>query len=262
MKISLQLGLLALLFASCQEVIDIDLNTTAPQIVVEGAVTDAPGPYTVAITKTVNFDEANEYPAVTGAMVTISDGTMTDTLTEAGPGRYQTVRLLQGVPGRTYQLRVATTEGQIFAAASTMPAKVPFENLEQSSLSAPGTANVTVLVPIYRDPVGTGNYYRFVQWQNDTLLTDFNVRDDRNNDGIRISQPIFALSTELRKGDVVRVELQTIDRPTYKYFVALGGSGGAPNNESVPANPDNNFGGACLGYFSAHTVQQKALVIQ
>lgn len=262
MKNYLQIGLLALLFASCQEVVDIDLNTTDPQIVVEGIVTDAPGPYTVRITKTVNFDELNEYPAVSGAFVTLSDGSLTDTLTEATPGRYQTVRLLQGIPGRTYQLRIVTADGQTFAATSTMPAQVLFDSLEQSSISAPGQGPTTVVVPVYRDPVGTGNYYRFVQWKNDTLLTDINVRDDRNNDGLRVTQPIFSLSTELEPGDVLRLEFQTIDRPTYKYFIALGGSGGGPNNESVPGNPDNNFGGACLGYFSAHTVQQRVLVVE
>ena len=58
---------------SCQKVIDIDLNSAAPQIVIEGSISDQPGPYTVKITKTVNFSETNIFPAVSGAAVTVSD---------------------------------------------------------------------------------------------------------------------------------------------------------------------------------------------
>ena len=62
--------------------------------------------------------------------------------------------------------------------------------------------------------------------------------------------------------DTITVEMRNIDRTTYKYFLALDASNRNGPNASVPANPDNNFGGACLGYFSAHTVQRRTLIVQ
>ncbi len=259
-KIQCLVALCALSLASCTDVIDVDLNTTDPKFVIEGNVTDQVGRQVVTVRKTVNFDEPNNYPAVTGARVTISDGSSTDTLAETAPGRYETVNILQGEVGKTYFLRVEA-EGKVFEATSTMPQKVSFDSLYQSNLSVPGRAT-TVLVPVYRDPAGLGDHYRFVAWRNGGQLTDFNVRDDRNNDGLSMTQPIFLPSEDLETGDSMTVEMQTIDRTVYKYFVALGGSGGGPNNESVPANPDTNLSNGALGYFSAHTLQRRQMVIR
>ena len=58
---------------SCEEVIDLDLGDTPPQINIEGVVSTDPGPYTVKITQSVNYGEKNIFPPVSGALITISD---------------------------------------------------------------------------------------------------------------------------------------------------------------------------------------------
>lgn len=57
--------LASLLFASCEKEIDLDLNSSSPQIVIEGNISDAPGPYIVKLSKTVNYSELNNYLPVT-----------------------------------------------------------------------------------------------------------------------------------------------------------------------------------------------------
>jgi Domain of unknown function (DUF4249) len=259
-KFQILTALCALSLASCEEVIEIDLNTTDPKIVIEGRVTDQSEPFRITLHKTVNFDQPNDYPAVTGATVTISDGVQKFDLQEIAPGVYQTSTAQAGEPGRTYSLRVAA-EGQVFEAASTMFPPVAFDNLKQDKINFGGSQQTTV-VPIYTDPVGFGNYYRFVVFRNQERLEEITVRDDRNNDGLSISQPIFVQSVDLETGDSVSVEFQTIDKPIYKYFTALSASGGNGPNASVPGNADNNFSGGALGYFSACTVQKRQIVIQ
>src|SRR5579859_674649 len=100
----LKIALIALLFClltglACKKVIQVDLNNAAPQIVIEGEITNHPGPYQVKITKTVNFSATNVYPPVTGATVIIKDsGTgVMETLRESAPGVYIT-NILQGIP--------------------------------------------------------------------------------------------------------------------------------------------------------------------
>ena len=62
----------AVVLNSCSKVVNINLNDASPKIVIEGNITNAAGPYFVKITKTVNFSAANIFPAVSGAVVTIT----------------------------------------------------------------------------------------------------------------------------------------------------------------------------------------------
>ena len=60
---------------ACQQVVDLNLNNSSTQLVIEGSVNNAAGPYHVTITKSVNFYHDNSYPSVSGAMVIIIDST-------------------------------------------------------------------------------------------------------------------------------------------------------------------------------------------
>jgi len=92
----------AIVFFSCKKVINVNLNNANPNIVIEGIISDAPGPYQVKLTQTVNFSDPNVFPPVTGATVKITDNTLgvTDSLKEVVPGTYVTQKLLQGVRGK------------------------------------------------------------------------------------------------------------------------------------------------------------------
>jgi len=142
-----------------------------------------------------------------------------------------------------------------------MPGVVPFEDLKAIRLPF-GGSNSVVMTPIFTDPAGLGNNYQFIQSNNGKRQPYIFVVDDRNNDGSQISSLLLASDLETMEGDTVSVEMRTIDRATYKYFVALDASNGNGPNASVPANPDNNFGGTCLGYFAAYTVQRRSLVVE
>ena len=64
--------LVTLIFITgCTEVIDIDLNETDPALVVEGLITDRPGPYTVKLALTTSYFES-ETPPTVDAFVTIT----------------------------------------------------------------------------------------------------------------------------------------------------------------------------------------------
>jgi hypothetical protein len=108
------------LFPACKKVIDVDLNSAAPHIVIEGTMSDQPGPYFVKLSKTVNFSDANTFPTVSGALVKITDniGT-TEILTETNPGTYSTSSALIGIVGRTYTLTV-NSEGKEYSASSAI----------------------------------------------------------------------------------------------------------------------------------------------
>src|SRR5687767_5537216 len=100
-------------FASCEKVIDADLKDAASVIVIEGIVTNRIDSQIVKIHRSVPFGESNEFPGITGAIVTILDNSSGRliTLRERRPGYYM-ARNFTGRSGVTYSLRVEA-EGKV-----------------------------------------------------------------------------------------------------------------------------------------------------
>jgi hypothetical protein len=267
-KATVATGLLVSLIAltSCQDEIEIDLNSSNPKVVIEGAITNLNEPNTIKITKTVNFSDPNTYPAVRGAKVTINDNLgNSEQLTETAAGVYQT-KPIKGVSGRTYTLTVVA-EGSTFTAQSTMPTQVKLDSLRimPSTFAPPGGGtndNYTVF-PQFRDPAGVVNSYRFIQSSDKAKDNSILVSNDNIGDGQPYSRPIFSQGFELKKGDKYALEMQCIDKPIYEYFYTLASiSGGGPGGGTTPTNPPSNISGGALGYFSAHTVQRVNVVVK
>jgi hypothetical protein len=247
----------AILMSSCEKVIDVDLNEKDPKIVIEGKINDEPGPYYVRLSSTVNFDETNTFPGLDNALVIVTDNfSLQDTLTSVGNGYYRTTNL-SGTTGHTYSLYVRMTDGKEFTASSRMPEKVALDTVVVDSLEFFGQKAV-IFTPVYSDPVPEGNRYRFILTHNVELLDDIILFDDRWNNGLTNTRPIFA-DAEFESGDSVFIEMQDIDMGVFDYFnsLALMNDG----QSASPANPLSNIQGGALGYFSAHTVQRRTVII-
>ena len=258
-----------LVLSSCRKVIEIDLNTSNPQYVIEGEMTSENRPSQVKITKTANFSDSNNFPAVTGAIVTISDdANNSETLTETKSGVYETKKLV-GTPGRTYMLTVKH-DGKTFTSVSKMPTLIPLidignipDNFGGGGPGGTDTAQVFRAVPLFQDIVNVKNYYRFIQKVNKKVDKSFLVRDDELSDGKISVQPLFTFGSTIYRGDTLKIALQSIDKQVYDYFFSLNASSGnGPGGGATPANPVNNIIGGALGYFSAHSVSEKTIIVK
>ncbi len=237
--------------SACKKIIQVDLNNAPSQLVIEGLVTNA-NTTKVSLTKSVKFSADNAFPAVSGAVVLITDNLgKTYTLTETTPGNY-TNSSLTGIPGRTYNLSI-TTAGIHYSASSTMPPEVNFDTLFTEKISFVGK-QITILHPKYTDPVDFGNYYQFIETINHTINKKIFVWDDRLNVGGISTRPLIETDSTINSGDTLQVEMRCIDKNIFRYFTALMDF---QNNSATPANPDSNISGGCLGYFSAYTSQSK-----
>jgi hypothetical protein len=248
--------LLFISLQSCQKVITVDLNSSAPRYVVEANISNNPGPYTIKITKSVNFDQDNNFPGVRNAQVYIKDVTanVTDTLSELTPGNYQT-HALSGIPGHSYSLTIKT-DGNTFTATSVMPQVVSLDSLytQKSQFS-----DRLQIVPVYQDPVGTGNYYHLVETVRDTVADNIFLHNDELMDGNTVNQPLFG-GREIKSGFTVKVALQCIDHGVFTFYSTLQETMG--QNSATPANPQSNISGGALGYFSAYTETEKVMIVQ
>lgn len=249
------------LLCSCQKVIDIDVKNQAPTVMIEGFVTDDSSALaTVKITKTLNFSETGDFPTVAGAEVTIKDNAGNSyTLTETSPGIYQNASLV-GVSGRTYYLTI-NAEGKTYTANSTLPQKVNLDAIKIDEGFGPGPPGAMAATPLYTDPAGKGNSYRFKLRKNQVESKSILLLDDQIIDGGQNTRSLTDQEIDFKSGDTAVVTMMCIDKPVQLYFYSLSQNGNGPDASATPANPVSNITGATLGYFSAHTIQIKTAIV-
>ena len=108
--------LLILATSACVQPIEFETRASGAQFVVEGMITDHPGPYTVYVSESLPLGErfTGRVP-VTDALVTLfDDQDNTETLVEKSPGEYESKGDIQGQAGHSYYLRIVTTDQRIF----------------------------------------------------------------------------------------------------------------------------------------------------
>lgn len=257
-KISVPIIALVLFFTSCTKEVNMKLKSADPQLVIEGNITNEPGPYTVQIRKSVNFSNPNTFPAVSGAVVVIADNSgVTDTLKEKVPGIYQTAALV-GIPGRTYTLKVLV-EGKSINAVSTMPQPVRLDTISFDLFTSKGNSGGPEYstLPVFTDPANAVNNYRFIQTINGKPDKTYFALNDNTFNGLKNVQQLFNPDNEIKIGDTVALEFRCTDKSAYDYFFTLSQfSSDGPYN-TAPTNPPTNLkGDFAYGLFSAHTVQR------
>jgi hypothetical protein len=254
--------LILILLCSCQKVVNLNLTSTPPQLVIEGNITDTPGPDTVKIMRSVNFYADNNFPGVTGATVTISDNTgAKETLKEITPGVYIT-STLKGTPGNSYSMQ-AIVNDTTYAATSTMPQPI---ELDSVTFLISSTFQKDKITPVanFQDPAGVDNYYRFQEHINGALYTkDFFVFSDRLSDGRYVNLNLRSDTINMYRGDLLQVDLFSVDKNDYNYFFELNQSTGTGTfgGNASPANPATNISNGAYGYFSAHTVRSRTVLV-
>ena len=119
MKLVINILLLAVMFASCDEPIRLDLKQTPPKIVIEGMVTDKPGLQRVKVSRSSDFYSSGQTPRIADALVQVFDdaGEEFDFVHNPGNhpdslGIYVPQSDFAAQIGRTYTLRVSV-DGEV-----------------------------------------------------------------------------------------------------------------------------------------------------
>lgn len=113
MKIRGIIILLILLISGCKEEFPLNFNTSEKILVVEGGITNIPGPYSIRLSTTLPVNQPLRVP-YKNCIVTVSDNKgQSEILTETEPGVYKTSENgIQGEIGNEYSLSVKTPEGK------------------------------------------------------------------------------------------------------------------------------------------------------
>lgn len=256
--------LLLITFTSCTKVIDIDLNSTNPQIVIEGEVSDQSETYWVRISRTGKYIGHEATPKVSGAVVTITDNNQTYTLLENPntPGLYETNAFV-GQPGTTYFLKVVA-EGQEYASQSTMPSELLDYDLRQTAyFTGDASKDPGYYLKLFTtEPRNEDNYYQWRFVINDTVYNKAGDITVASDEWIQGQIDGFQASYAFRVEDKIKFSMLAITKETYEFYSALRGllfnDGGMFN--PPPANPKGNINGA-IGLFSVYSIKNKEITI-
>lgn len=249
------------LFISCEKEIVLDLEPTESKLVIEGIITNDSNIQTIKITKSIDFYEPSNYPAVSGAIVRVTEnGNSPITFTEVSPGIYQATNFT-GIPGRSYSLSVRI-DNQDYFANSTMPQIVPFTAItfEENAFNPPGEETNYVVTPQFVDPSNVENFYRFNLIVNNIkdkgffTLNDDLINGEENSFGLRSTDE----DNTIKLGSTATIEMFCIDENVYNYFYVLEQNS---DSQNTPNNPQTNISRNVLGYFSAQNKQVRTVTI-
>jgi Domain of unknown function (DUF4249) len=123
MKKALLLFTMALIWGSCIDRIDFSSPDITSQLVVDGMITDEPGPYTIKLSRTQEPYDITSIKKVSAKTVSIFDNIgNTEVLKEIRLGEYQTnPNGIRGVVGREYSVRIETFDNKIY---ESIPEKI------------------------------------------------------------------------------------------------------------------------------------------
>lgn len=247
----------AITFSACTEKIDLTLQDAEPVIMIEGNISDrTDAPAFVLVSQTTSYNVASYFHGLSGAIVTINDGTQTDTLTEVSisgvsAGVYSNTSLIAQA-GKVYTLTVQLN-GKSYQATSQTVILVELDSLSVDSLVT--IAGKPSALCNFNDPVGVTNYYKTELLINGELQPRVNISRDGLMDG-RPNQNLDISSCET--GDTIDVYLESIDENIFNYFFSLNNN--ASSNSPAPSNPVSNISGGCLGYFCAYTSSHQRMI--
>ena len=253
--------LVLLALSACEEVIDIDLNSSDPVLVADGAI-ETGETASIRLSYTSDYFDENTPVSETEAEVLLTSSSgAAEPLIHTGEG-YYTGNNIIGTVGDEYTLSLKvngnTFEGstRLFTPSSILDIKVleadmPGKSDDQYELEITFSNNVT-----------EENYYLIKYFVNGSVQEeDFSVlsHDYFANEEVVTYNPMRPLFDE---GDEVQVQLFSIDEGTYTYYSQLQDISGKGPGGSTPFNPQSNLGDNIMGYFRAWSMDSQTITIQ
>ena len=251
--------------ASCQKVINVDLNESNPTPVIEGNYTTEDSTVRVKLSLTSSYFNSETSNFINDATVNITDGSgLISNIPSTGNGMYELHNYIPNF-NTTYTLS-ASYNGITYSAQCDLSDTVSLGEITYEYNPGFFGSNPGYLVFLnFNDPINISNYYQVVLSLNGVELNALNetfTQDDILSDGNPISRPLFG-EDFFQIEDTVGMELRSIDQDIYYYlneaYIIVGSNSAG---SAAPANPTSNWDNNALGYFSAYGNSRKEIIIQ
>lgn len=199
-------------FLSCEEVVDIDLNTAESKLVIDATIKNI-SYNCIRITKTTGYFEEN-IPFVDNAEVSIID---------ANGNNYNFEHSEQGLycgeflpeANIDYTL-VVVYDNDVYSSTTQLVSTVEIDFIEQNNNGGFSGEDIEMKV-FFSDPVEEDNFY-FLEFES----SDVNIFDARSDEFFDGNTIFFTFSDEkLEAGDEVNITLNGVNGSAYNYLFTL-----------------------------------------
>jgi len=256
---------------ACEDVVEADLDTAEPRLVIDASINwikNTPGNEQKIRLSTTTAYYSNEFPAVSGADITIknSANTIFNFVENPGTGEY-ICTYFEPVIGETYTLTIYLN-GETYTATETLMGVPHIENTIDQNNTGGISGDETEIIYYYQDNAAQENYYLNSVKNPHIAFPEYRAEDDQNNQGNLV--PIFYSNKNLKPGDTVHIQLFGISKRYFDYFRKLLSASGN-NNTPFPTTPTSIRGNIinqthsenfAYGYFRLSEADQKNYVIQ
>lgn len=269
--ITILLLLTAMVFTSCEEVIDVDVDTAPSRLAVEAAINWQKGTtgniQSIKLTTTTGYFEST-IPVVSGAVVTIknSSNTVFNFIENPNTGVYLCTDFVP-VLNETYTLTIITN-GETYTATEIMTSVAPITKLVQNDQG--GFTGEDIEVKAYfNDPPNEKNYYLYRYEYPNQVKASMYADDDtffNGNEFFSVTQ-----NDSLEVGEKIKITHLGISKSYYNYMsiiVSLAGQNGGGPFQSPPSTIRGNVVNTTnaanypLGYFSVSERDSKDYTIE
>ncbi|MBS7230876.1 DUF4249 domain-containing protein [Flavobacterium psychroterrae] len=262
---------ISIFVTSCEEVVDVDLDTAPPKLVIEAAINWQKGTtgnqQTIKLSTTTGYFE-NVIPTVSGATVFIQNSQNEHfNFTEIPKtGRYVCTNF-KPVIDETYILTVISN-GITYNATEMMKPVAPITRIEQNDEGGITGDEIEVRA-FYNDPPDVDNFYLYKYVYSNKITSTYYVSEDKFFQG----NEYFSSSDDddLKIGDEVEITHYGISKQYYNYMsilVSIAGNNSGGPFQSPPATVKGNIMNITnkenypLGYFSLSEIDIKKHKIQ
>lgn len=262
----------SVLFSSCEDVIDVDLNNAEPKLVIDGIIKwqkGTTGAEQVIKLSLTNDFFTNDILAANGASVTITNS-LNETfifLEDGVTGNY-ICNNFNPVIGETYSL-VVVYNGELYSATNTFIAGPPILNVQQEIAQGFGGEDEIEVKYFFQDNGSEDNYYLLGVKNPNKQIPEFGVVSDEFFQGNLMFG--FYGSSETESGITLKLSVQGITFGYYNYMnilTTIAGSGTGNPFATPPATVRGNISNSTnnanypLGYFALGEVSKVDYLVQ
>ena len=260
-----------IILTGCEEVVDVDLDTAEPRLVVDAFIKFERGTtgneQTIKLTTTTGFYEP-EVPAAFGAtvFVTDTDNNLVFNFVETpGTGEYICLDF-EPILNTNYTLTVVYNDETYTASEKLLP--VPAIDFIEQKNDGGFTGEDIEIRTFFTDDGTTNDFYLIRYDASFAAIPDFEATDDEFYQGNQFSD--FYFNEEMESGATLDITLHGISQQYFNYMtilIGISGGGGGPfgatpvkiRGNIVNTTDEDNY---ALGYFSLSQTAFRSYIVQ
>lgn len=255
-----------------EEIIDVDLDTAEPRLVIDASIDWVKGTagneQKIKLTTTTGY-YSEEFPTVSGAAISVSnsENTVFDFIETSGTGEYFCVDFVP-VIDETYTMTILLN-GETYTATETLIETPKIEDTIEQNNKGGMAGDEIEITYFYQDNGVEYNYYLYRISMKHVIYPQYSVENNEMNKGSLTR--FFYSHEDLAVGDDINFKLYGISKRYYNYMSKLLLASGSEDGAMFPPTPaavrgnivnQTNSENFAYGYFRLSEVDIKDYTVK